>query len=82
MPTGHTAYMTDPETPAIPGARLIRVGGTAVGAPPRVAFLAWTAPLVRRLVLVLGYAVALWPLTGTALLAAALLWAVGVANAP
>ena len=82
MGTGPRTYLADPGLPHFPGARVVRQGGVGVAPRMRVRVLDAVSPLVEHAVQALGYAVALWPLTGTALLAGALLWAVGMASAP
>jgi hypothetical protein len=82
MRIGHSGYMSDPDTPEVPEARVVRQGGVPVTAPMRALVVAAATPAVRRVVVVVGYMVALWPLTATVMLAMALLWAVGVVSSP
>ena len=78
----HSGYMSDPDAPVVPGARVVRQGGVPVAAPMRALVVGAATPVVRRALVVLGYMVALWPLTATVMLAMALLWAVGVVSSP
>jgi hypothetical protein len=72
-----------PERPPVPEARVVRQAGVlAPREPLHEQVAAILVPVARHLGLAVGYMVALWPLTASVMLIAALLWAVGVAGGP